>query len=497
MTQSQEAKIGHWLTAIGWVLVVIIATVCAIQARQREVKDLMLAHPLDINDFNRWLRMLPGFLSGHQKFTNDLWPMPPFTIVLFSPFSLLSFPNAQFAWAFVKPALIAIIFYCAWGLVKRGGGKIAPLPMVLILLIWFFPVIGDLQEGQVNLLMLTPLAVGLWCFGRDDKFSPWLGGLMIGMAVAIKVTPIIFVIYFLWRRRWTGALAILLGTVFWLYAPLTLFFGWAQSVAWNHQYYDVMIRPYLFHNAVKVPSGESIPSFLYRLLVHSPAFVTYHHSVAKSYYVNFMNLKPLAAERVVRIVLTAIGLIGLFWMRRKLPTLRSRRYLMEVGAIGVFMLWAEEWSWVPHYVLFIFPLMAVGMLASDSDNSAASRKRATTALVAAAVLMIFTSDAVKVFGPHASNWGRVADPVLFAGIALMLALFTAGYRNRSEYLSGPVFSGGMLAGPGPGAESAGATSASATAPAPAAAPAPAPPDVPQAGRPAPSKLEREGGNQQS
>ncbi len=433
MTDKQAADFRRWATIIGWCVVVIIATVCAIQARHREIKDLMLAHPLDINDFNRWLRFLPGFLHGHRKFVNDLWPMPPFTIVLFAPFSLLSFPDAQFAWAFVKPALIAAIFYSAWGMVRRGGGKIDPLPMGLILFIWLFPCIGDIQEGQVNLLMLTPLAVGLWMVGRDTKVGQWVSGALIGMAVAIKVTPIIFLVYFLWRRRWSAAAAIALGVIFWLYVPLALFFGVSRAVAWNHQYYDVMIRPYLFHNAVKVPSGESIPSFLYRLLVHSPAFVTHHHGVAKSYYVNFTNMAPAAAERVVRIVLTVTGIIGLVWMRRKLPTLKSRRYLMEVGAVAVFMLWAEEWSWVPHYVLFILPLMAVGMLASDESQPAAGRRRALVALVAAAVLMFLTSDAVKMFGPHASNWSRVADPVLFAGMAVMLAIFTSRYPLPVEY----------------------------------------------------------------
>ena len=437
VTQQESAAVKRWATIIGWTLVVIIATICAIQARNREIKDLMLAHPLDINDFNRWLRFLPGFLSGHRKFVNDLWPMPPFTIVLFAPFSLLSFPNAQFAWALVKPALIAVIFYSAFGLVKRAGGRMDPLPLGLILFIWLFPCIGDIQEGQVNLLMLAPLAAGLWFAGRDTRSGRWIGGILIGMAVAIKVTPIIFVVYFLWRRRWSTAAAIALGTVFWLFVPLTLFFGFSQAAAWNHQYYDVMIRPYLFHNAVKVPSGESIPSFLYRLLVHSPAFVTYHHGVAKSYYVNVVNIAPMAAERVVRIVLTTLGIIGLFWMRKKLPSLRSRRYLMEIGAVAVFMLWAEEWSWVPHYVLFIFPLMAIGMLASDKENSERSRQVALGALVAAAVLMFLTSDAVKVFGPHASNWSRVADPVLFAGIAVMLAIFTARYPRETEYAPAP------------------------------------------------------------
>ena len=40
-------------------------------------------------------------------------------------------------------------------------------------------------------------------------------GLLIGLAVAIKVTPIIFVAYFLWRRRFGLALAALAAIALW------------------------------------------------------------------------------------------------------------------------------------------------------------------------------------------------------------------------------------------------------------------------------------------
>lgn len=422
-----------WVAIAIWSAVVVMALVAGIQAYHKEVKDLALANPLDINDFNRWLRMLPGFLHRHANFKNDLWPMPPFTIVLFSPFSLLSFPAAQFAWAFFKPVLLAIIFYSALDIVRKSGVRIAVLPMTLLLAVWFWPVIGDMQEGQVNLLMLTPMAVGLWLAQKETSKTDWLAGLMLAMAVAIKVTPIIFIIYFLWRRRWRVAAAMVLGIPFWLFVPLAAFFGPAQSMLWNHQYFDIMIRPYILHGAVKVPSGESIPSFLLRLLAHVPAFVAYPHGHAKNYYVNLFDLSPASAQRIIRFVLVGIGCVGLVWMRRKLPTLRCRRYALEIGAVAAFMLWAEEWSWVPHYVTLIFTLMAAAMVASDIEAPRIGRTLSVVALGLAAVLMMLTSDVIKIFGPHAANYGRTLDPALFAGFALVLAFMASGYSRRTAY----------------------------------------------------------------
>jgi hypothetical protein len=427
ITPCQERTAALWATLIAWSIVGIATLIIGIQAWHRQVKDLALPHPVDINDFNRWLRMLPQFLHQHAAITGYSWPMPPVTILLLAPLSWLSFPAAQFTWVLCKPVMLAIIFYSVLAIVRRGGGKIAPLPMALILLTWFWPVVGDMQEGQMNLFMLAPLAAGLCLIQREETWSDLLGGLLIALAVAIKVTPVIFIIYFLWRRRWLPAIAMMGGIIFWLFVPLALFFGLHQSIRWNQQYVHAMIAPYLVNGSVAVTSGESLPSFLIRLLAHRAAFITYHHGVAKKYYVNVLDVSAPVAQKIVRAVLIAIGVIGLIWMRKGLSTLKSRRYIFELGAVTAFMLWAEAWGWVPHYVLLIFALMAAGMIASDPAASIAVRRRMIFLMAVAAVLMAMTSDLVKIFGPHAANYSRTFDPVLFAGMILVLGMMTAGY----------------------------------------------------------------------
>ena len=173
--------------------------------------------------------------------------------------------------------------------------------------------------------------------------------------------------------------------------------------------------------------GESLPSFLLRLLTHTPAFVTYHHGAAKNYYVNIFNWPVPLAQRMIRGLLVGIGVIGLIWMRRRLPTLKSRRYIFELGAVAAFLLWAESWCWVPHYVTLIFTLMAAGLIADDAEAKPTARIRMIILLAAGAILMAMTSDVVKIFGPHASNYSRTLDPVLFAGVLLVLGIMTAGY----------------------------------------------------------------------
>ncbi len=425
--------LGRIISGIVWSIMGVLTVITAFQMRDRVVRN-SLHHPrVDVNDFDRWMHMFPGFLLHHANFVNDLWPMPPSTLYLLSPLALFTPANAQFIWICCKPLMVAAIFYMVMAMVRRAGVRLPAAAIALLAAIWFWPIIGDMQEGQMNLFMLTPMVAGLFFAQLERPSTDWLAGLLIGLAVCIKVTPIIFLIYMLWRRRWRVALAIVLGTLFWIFPVGAMAFGWHQNLIWWKEWTHIMITPYVLKGAVSVYSGESIPSFLYRLLTHVPAFKTSHLGGQKSWYVNVVNLRPDTARLVVRVVLVMIGATGLLWMYRRLPTLRCRRYIMEIGAVAAFMLWAEEWCWVPHYVTLVLTIAAAAMIAVDAESSRRAAKRAWLALGIAAVLMLFTSDAVKIFGPHAANWGRTVDPSLFAGMGLVLVIIFAGYSRSTAY----------------------------------------------------------------
>ncbi|GAA4025424.1 glycosyltransferase 87 family protein [Allokutzneria multivorans] len=137
---------------------------------------------------------------------------PPFSTLLFAPmvlgplwlWKLLVFP--------VNTALVACAVWLSLRIMGHAGDRdTRRITLALTaLLFWVEPVAWTMYLGQVNLVLLVVLL-----FGLHKRTEVWLG-LAVGFAAGVKITPAIFVIYFLLTRRYKAALvavATFLGTV--------------------------------------------------------------------------------------------------------------------------------------------------------------------------------------------------------------------------------------------------------------------------------------------
>jgi alpha-1,2-mannosyltransferase len=435
------------LKIIVWIVIVAGIIVLGIQAQRKAVHELARqtqgnpqAH---LDTFDSYMQLLPQFLYQHKPYTNDDFPLPPFAMLFVAPFTLLSRPEAQMLWVLIKPLFFIPIFLLCLSMVRRGGGKMTPLALGLIIAAWFFPLIGDIQEGQMNLLMLLPLTFALWLAQEETAKTDCGAGLMLAMAICIKITPLAFLVYFIFRRRWRLAGWTAAGCLLWLLLVPALFFGWHQNVAWLGQWGNIMIVQYVMHGTVKFANGESIPELIVRLFSYQPAWqTTATNGTVQNHYMNVLNLSLQSVRFLGRGVLLVIALVGVWWSGRKLSTQYCRRYVMEIACVALFMLWASERTWVPHYVSMIFALMAVGMIACDQMALPASRRLAWAALLFAAMLMPCTSSLADILGPNGRNILDSADVVLwislFLALAITLARFQIGAaRAKTETPAGP------------------------------------------------------------
>ena len=132
---------------------------------------------------------------------------PPFAAVLFYPLTVIPVKVAQLIWALVN----VMALYALVQLSLRAVLRAAPIRMVilasLILLTpvyWLDPVHRTLMYGQVNLvlaaLVLADFTVPLSFCGRRLP-----RGVLVGIAAAVKLTPLVFVLYLLATRRWRAA----------------------------------------------------------------------------------------------------------------------------------------------------------------------------------------------------------------------------------------------------------------------------------------------------
>src|SRR5690349_9324672 len=55
-----------------------------------------------INDFDRWLVLVPRFLHQHIDYVDDTFPTAPLTLLLIAPATLLGRAGAQVVWLLVK-----------------------------------------------------------------------------------------------------------------------------------------------------------------------------------------------------------------------------------------------------------------------------------------------------------------------------------------------------------------------------------------------------------
>ncbi|GAA0646653.1 alpha-(1-2)-phosphatidylinositol mannoside mannosyltransferase [Kutzneria viridogrisea] len=131
---------------------------------------------------------------------------PPLAAVLFSALTVLpaGLAAALFT-AGTMGALAASLRLVLVRLLPVGFARRYPLPVLALAstlaATWLEPVRETISFGQVNVLLLV-LVLADCLVARPW----WPRGLLIGLAAAVKLTPAVFVLFFLVRRQWRPVL---------------------------------------------------------------------------------------------------------------------------------------------------------------------------------------------------------------------------------------------------------------------------------------------------
>jgi hypothetical protein len=143
-------------------------------------------------------------------------------------------------------------------------------------------------------------------------------------------------------------------------------------------------------------------------------------------------------RQIVRVVMAAAAAAGLWWTRRPLRTLRSRRYVFEIAAVAAFMLWFSERTWIHHYVSFILMLAAAGMILSDPAQPESARRPVRIALAAFAAITFFASDAGKLLGRDGIDWAKAIGVYLWPSVIVTVAVLRAAAGPSASRESGAI-----------------------------------------------------------
>jgi hypothetical protein len=304
-------------------------------------------------DTDRLLRHEMIYRGGDHN-QPEGYPHLPMMALVLVPFHALGAVLGSIAWWAFKCALTAAILAATRKMLGAGGFPPSHRTMVTLLALSFNFFHLDLTHGNVNLLVGALVAGGLVALMHERELT---AGFLIGSAIVLKVTPLLFVPYLVWKRRWCALVGVAAGVfmVGWILPGLLIGFKYTALLTW--EWYQQMVQPFMAgdHASLIQTShmNQSLTGLFHRLLTDSVAIAAGPGTGGVDVKVNVLNLEKetvgllLKAANVLLVVLIA-------WLSRA-PRRESRHlaHLGEFALVFLAMLLISERSWKHHYVLLI------------------------------------------------------------------------------------------------------------------------------------------------
>lgn len=151
---------------------------------------------------------LYGTLPDTMIGANLPFTYPPLAAIVFAPLALLPLNVASLIFTIVSALALGVaVWVVTHELTKLTWTNAAFLALALsAVVLWTGPVRETFSFGQINTVLMALVVVDI-LVGRGR----WWQGSLIGLALAIKLTPAVFLAYFLMRRDWR-ALAMGIGS---------------------------------------------------------------------------------------------------------------------------------------------------------------------------------------------------------------------------------------------------------------------------------------------
>ena len=353
---------GAWQRA-GWRVFQVLAVAAFGYAAWRLLAQTPYRIDIDVyrSGGRAWLDGRPLY-TGERFATQagvDLpFTYPPLSAILFAPFAMLSLPAASAAITALTLVLLvvsAMIVLTRLDVLGAGTGDPAwsrrlflALAIVGPAVIYLEPIRSNFDFGQINVVLMT-----LVLADAVPRRTPWPRGVLLGIAIALKLTPAVFLVYFVLRRDVRAVLTALLSFVAATLVGVAL--AWRDSL----EYWTTTIRDPDRIGAATLNTNQNIAGMLARLGLSDGA----HFALWTAACFAMLGLTVWAGLRVLRAGEPVLALI----------------------CVALFGLAVSPVSWSHHWV-WTLPTLVVGAVL------AYRRRNIALGLVTAAglALMIWT-----------------------------------------------------------------------------------------------------------
>jgi len=346
---------------------------------------------------------------------------PPFFLVLLRPLTHLPPTAAAILWQGTKYACAIGIFALAWNLLARAG----PLPFwakLLAVIVSLRFIFSDLSHGNLNLFIACGVTLAAWLlFSR----RPWLSGLVLAAVACIKLTPALWAVYLLYKRRWCAVGGFVIGAVLALEIVPLLVLPPQQTHTLLVRWHGHVVRSFVTAGHINSSSiNQSFAAVSNRLLGRSE-WAPDEAPIAP------VDLNDHAITWVQRVVAVAL-LAALAWAcRGPLPLADPLAFSIEWSLVAPVTLALSGYTWTSHFCVLVFSIATLFTCLARPLGSSRRDRPVFVPGVAGAVLLVMTSDVITSAG---RRWALAYGLPLLGALLVGVALVAARRRLRAEQL---------------------------------------------------------------
>ncbi|WP_178360048.1 glycosyltransferase 87 family protein [Mycolicibacterium hippocampi] len=411
MRTWQSPTGAGWGPTLTWRLFQLMTAVALAWAAWRLLGDNPYRIDVDVYRMGgqAWLDGRPLYADGAMFQTQgDLelpFTYPPLAAALFSPFALLTLNGASMAITAITLLLLLVSTVIlltrldVWPTTRITGESALArrcwlaAAIVAPAVIYLEPIRSNLEFGQINVVLMALVIAD--CVPRR---TPWPRGLLLGVAIALKLTPAVFLLYFLLRRDTRALLvtgASLIGATL-----IGVALAWRDS--W--EYWTSTVRNTDRIGNATLNTNQNITGALARLGLGE-------------------------GERFVLWTVACFAVLGLtVWAARR--ALRAAQPVLALICVAMFGLVVSPVSWSHHWVWALPAVLVTGVLAIRLRHVALG-------IVSAAGLALMVWNPITLLPAHretaASLWRQLAGgSYLWWALALIVVAGTVSARRAGQ-----------------------------------------------------------------
>lgn len=359
----------------------------------------------------------------------ELYPNLPMMLLIQKPFHAMGSIWGSLLWLTFKYLIILFIFWTVVKVARNNGPPWPDWALIVLLVLNLRVFMGDLTHANVNLITGGLIAAALLCLSNERDF---FSGMAVGFATALRVTPGLFILYFIFKRRWISIGGAVTGILLFAWLVPGLILGFEYNNLLTQEWFKQMISPFIAgaQSGTADHINQSFNGLFHRFLTDS---ISIGANIKKGYgelRVNFVSLDHQTVSFIIRIAsLLVVGCLA--WFCRT-PG-KDRKHLGNLGEYALVflaMLLISPRSWKHHYVLII---LAHGFILNYllSMRPAGWRKWAPLySLIFASVCFLLFSDST--IGQYWSDVAEAYSVYVIGALSLFVGCAAALKALRSE-----------------------------------------------------------------